>query len=251
MMYSNWQIRLKTKILNYVKSDDLIIIKCGKCEECLHEKKIEIINRIKNELKLHKHAYFLTLTYDNNNVKNLNKRDIQLFLKRYRKKHKVRYIYAGELGETTKRPHYHMLEFGHAISDLKESKTKTKKGFEQYESEELTKLWNMGIVKISQVNEALIHYIVKYMFKNLGEKEFIYGWSRRPPLGINPKTAEKDILSKNRSMALQKWWKYRHKNSLPEIESRVENKKILIEKIEKDMKMPYIQYLKQKSKLKF
>ena len=42
--------------------------------------------RIKNELKINKDAFFITLTYDDEHKKNLNIRDMQLFFKRYRKK---------------------------------------------------------------------------------------------------------------------------------------------------------------------
>lgn len=105
-------LKFNKRIYDIIPSENIITIKCGKCEECRKEKMLEMKKRLKDELKKHKKAFFLTLTYDDAHKKNLNKRDIQLFLKRLRKEMKLRYFYVGELGEETKRPHYHMIIFG-------------------------------------------------------------------------------------------------------------------------------------------
>ena len=152
---------------------------------------------------MNKNAYFLTLTYDDEHKKNLNIRDMQLFFKRYRKKKALKYFYVGELGEKTQRPHYHAIIFAPLPDDLKESKTETKNGHKQYESKEITKLWGNGLIKISKMELPLVGYITKYMLKNGNKKEFVSGWSRKPPLGINTETIEKDILKRNRTKALK------------------------------------------------
>ena len=143
------------------ESKNIVQIKCGKCDECRKEKMYEMINRIKKELAIRKNAFFLTLTYDEEHKKNLNKRDMQLFLKRYRKKQQLKYFYVGELGETTKRPHYHCIIFGELPKDLKECKVKTKNGYTQYESKEIQNIWSYGLIKISKMTLPLVYYITK------------------------------------------------------------------------------------------
>lgn len=232
-----------------IKSNDIVEIKCGKCLECKKEKMLEMQTRIKNELKINKDAYFITLTYDDEHKKNLNIRDMQLFFKRYRKKQSLKYFYVGELGETTQRPHYHAIIFTQLPEDLKESKTETKKGHKQYESQEITKIWGNGLIKISKMEKPLISYITKYMLKNVDKKEFICGWSRKPPIGINKETIDKDILKRNRTKALKKYYKYRN-GEIPVLESEQEKLEIKINEIEKQTKLKYFDYINKKRQQK-
>ena len=242
------KLKLNPKILNYVKSNDIVQLKCGKCKECLIEKTIEMKNRLLEELKINPDAYFLTLTYDEKHKKDLNKRDMQLFLKRYRKIQKLRYFYVGELGEKTKRPHYHAIIYTKLPKDLKESNATTKQGFKQYESEEITKLWGNGLIKICKMDKGLIGYIVKYMLKNCTSKEFICSWSRVPPIGINPKTIQEDIKGTRRLRALKDYYRRRF-GEIPENPITKEEKELKIQEIEKSM--PYIEYIKQKAQYNF
>jgi len=244
------KLKLNPKILNYVNSNSIVQLKCGKCKECLIEKTIEIKNRLLEELKINPDAYFLTLTYDEKHKKDLNKRDIQLFIKRYRKIQKLRYFYVGELGEKTKRPHYHAIIFTKLPKDLKESNTTTKNGYKQYESEEISKLWGNGLIKICKMEKGLIGYIVKYMLKNTNSKEFICGWSRVPPIGINPETIKKDIEKRKRTRALKDYYRRRY-GEIPENPITKEEKELKIQEIEKSMKMPYIEYIKKKAQYDF
>lgn len=228
-----------------IKSKDIVELKCGKCLECKKQKMLEMKTRIKNELKINKEAFFITLTYDDEHKKNLNKRDMQLFFKRYRKKQKLKYFYVGELGETTRRPHYHAIIFSQLPDDLKESKTETKKGHKQYESKEIEKIWGNGLIKISKMETPLIGYITKYMLKNEDKKEFVCGWSRKPPIGINTETIEKDIMKRNRTKALKNFYKYRN-GEIPIIESEQENLEMKIDEIEKQTKLKYYDYIQKK-----
>ena len=242
------KLKLMPEIYKKIESNNLIEIKCGHCKECLREKMLEMKNRIKKELQKDTPAYFLTLTYDEDHKKELNKRDIQLFLKRYRQKQKLRYLYVGEIGEKTKRPHYHMIVFSELPKDLKECMTKSKKGYKQYESEEIQKLWKNGLIRISKMELPLIGYITKYMLKNSTSKEFIMGWSKNPPIGINEETIEEDIKKTNRTKALKKYYKKRY-GEIPENENEIEQKEILIKEIEKDT--PYLDYIMKKKGYKW
>ena len=238
----------KKYFYDIIPSKRIVTIKCGKCDECRKEKMLEMKNRLKKELNKGEPAFFLTLTYDEQHIKNLNKRDIQLFLKRMRKKNKLRYFYVGELGEETKRPHYHMIIFSKEPEDLEECIEQTKKGFKQYKSKKIQTLWQNGLIRISKMELPLIGYICKYMLKNCNNKEFISGWSRRPPIGINPGTIEKDILKKQRTKAEKKYYKRRY-GEIPKNENEEEEQELKIENIEKN-KIKYIDYLRQKRNCK-
>jgi len=97
---------------------------CGNCLSCLQKKRATWSFRLLQEMYVSESAYFLTLTYDNENVPRnesgipiLNKRDLQLFKKRLRKFNKkytkvsVRYYSVGEYGTRSYRPHYHSIIF--------------------------------------------------------------------------------------------------------------------------------------------
>lgn len=237
------------------KKENLILIPCGKCEECLKERKIDLYKRIKKELSFWEKNIFVTLTYDNEHKKELNIRDMQLFLKRLRKKQKVRYLYVGELGEKTKRPHYHAIIFNYEPTD-KEETIKTKSNFEQYSSKELTKLWKNGRVTFSTMEKGLINYILKYMTKNMNKKEFIISWSRKPPLGVKAETEEewqafktefetkKHLPKSYKNFYERRFGKF--EKDPTRLEEERENKLHKIAEIEKITKMKYQEYIKQK-----
>lgn len=109
--------------------DNVVFVPCGKCVNCMRNKQNDWIFRLSQEQLSWQYTYFVTLTYRDNDLhfvcslkgshgnhaefSCLNKRDIQLFLKRLRKniKGKLKYIICGEYGDTTLRPHYHGLLF--------------------------------------------------------------------------------------------------------------------------------------------
>ena len=240
----------KLKYLNennykFRKSNEIVEIKCGKCLECLKEKRREMITRLKDELKIRKNGYFITLTYDEQHKRNLNKRDIQLFLKRLRKKEKIRYFYVGELGEKTERPHYHMIIFGNLPEDLKEEKNPTKNGYKQYNSKSIQKIWQNGLIRINKLELPIMAYITKYMMKNTGNEDFIQGWSKNPPIGINEETIEEDIKKPHRTKCLKKYYKYRF-GEIPIDENDKERNELKIKKIESETKLRYYDYLTKK-----
>lgn len=98
-----------------------IAIPCGHCIGCRLDQSRQWADRMMLELEHTGKAIFLTLTYDNDHVPlsvdddtgefswfTLNKRDLQLFFKRLRKKFsdkEVRYYAVGEYGSNTLRPH--------------------------------------------------------------------------------------------------------------------------------------------------
>ncbi len=123
------------------------------------------------ESKLHIENCFITLTYNDENLppsNSLKKRDVQLFIKRLRKKVaplKIRYFLAGEYGGRKGRPHYHMILFGYIPDDLRYLKHTNKKEI-IYTSKMLEKLWGNGFISIG-TNMTLnsLKYVAKYLSK--------------------------------------------------------------------------------------
>lgn len=134
-----------------------IPVPCGKCPECLARRTSGWSFRLMQEDKQSLSSHFLTLTYDTSKVpisKNgfmeLSKRDLQLFFKRLRKKHKaevpIKYYAVGEYGGKTKRPHYHIILFNAELSTIQSA-------------------WNNGQIHYGAVTGASVGYTLKYMMK--------------------------------------------------------------------------------------
>ena len=161
----------------YSKSHRVLLIPCGKCSNCLKRKSTEWTARLLKEMSFHKYCYFVTLTYselynaDTGEIKDINKRDIQLFLKRYRKNFGVdlSYYITGEHGEASGRPHYHGIFFqDKEIPDLKFYSNNL------FISDSFVKCWSLGNCLISkQVNERSIKYTIAYTMKKLGEEKIV------------------------------------------------------------------------------
>lgn len=163
-------------------------VPCGQCIGCRLERSRQWAVRLMHEKQLHTYAWFLTLSYADENLPegmSLCKRDVQLFLKRLRKaKGRCRYLYCGEYGDTTGRPHYHMILYGLDFPDRKVIK-RSEKGHDLFESDQLKKLWGLGHVWLGAVTFESAAYVARYVTKKVtGDKsEEHYRW-------INPNTGE-------------------------------------------------------------
>lgn len=105
---------------------------------------------------------FVTLTYDNDHLPScgVNKRDVQLFLKRLRKRldvPNIRYIACAEYGSNTHRAHYHLLLYNFP------SVTTVQAYFT------IRDAWGQGFVYVKPIdvnNDNSIRYVCKYMLKD-------------------------------------------------------------------------------------
>lgn len=148
---------------------------------CRIRRSLEWKIRLMAELENWSCSMFTTLTYSEDHLpKNglLNKRDVQLFLKKLRKKYnkKIKYYMAGEYGEENHRPHYHFIFFGIGTSDI---------NYISKYNNDLIPIWDKAnIVHCGRVEPDSIQYVTKYitykdsrnkvpafslMSKNLGE----------------------------------------------------------------------------------
>lgn len=157
-----------------------MVVPCGICAFCCATKRSDWALRIHYESRRHVVKKFVTLTYADANlrwkggVSQLDKRDVQLWLKRVRRTGAtVRYYAVGEYGSKTFRPHYHVLLFGD-VSDqvIRES-------------------WPNGHVHIGQVTEASVMYCLGYIVNGKGWKMRTKRvapfslMSRKPGIGAN------------------------------------------------------------------
>jgi hypothetical protein len=186
-------------------------VPCGKCIACRIQRTNEWTTRIMHEYELTKKGMFITLTYNNEELKygksftsgkpsalqttpeggrlhnilpsgnnsgnlhNLNfatldKSDLQKFFKRLRKQISgvhttgLKYFACGEYGETTNRPHYHIIITGWQtpLSNIYYN-TVTK----QMSSRLMDQLWTMGHNVCGTVTNDSIQYTVGYIRKKL------------------------------------------------------------------------------------
>lgn len=166
-------------------------VPCGKCMPCKIQKVSEWSTRMMFEAETSGSAYMITLTYNNKSRPELNsiwKRDVQLFLKRFRKEtgQKVRYFCCGEYGSKTDRPHYHMILFGWKppVDDLTYLKT-TKKGSRLFSSATVARTWTAGFNSLGAVNRHSCRYTAKYLYKDYNNG-FIPDGVSSVPLRQNP-----------------------------------------------------------------
>lgn len=184
---------------DYNGTDDTITtafieIPCGHCAGCRADQAKEWADRLMMESQFHDSMYFVTLTYDEEHLPRvayadkfgeyhdrlqsdrgtLNKRDVQLFIKRLRKSRpddKIRYYLAGEYGPQTDRPHYHAIIFGLHLGDWRLIESgHSETGNTYYTCGELERIWRNGFVSIEPANEFTCKYVAQYVTKKIGEK---------------------------------------------------------------------------------
>lgn len=189
--------QLKYEDLMY--NPKIMLIPCGQCIGCRIRQREDWTTRIELEARDYPkdEVWFITLTYDEDHVPGMivktgeimrkvqytwkpgEKRpssvqillyeDIQKFLKRLRKAYrgKLRYFVAGEYGEQTARPHYHMILYGWKPTDLENLYKIHHNGY--YTSKWLANLWGMGQIQIAQAVPETYRYVAGYVTKKMYE----------------------------------------------------------------------------------
>lgn len=159
--------------------------------------------RVTDEAQMHEENSFLTLTFSDEYLPedySVNKRHMQLFMKRLREEVKVpiRFFGCGEYGGTTHRPHYHIIIFGYDFrSDRKLWSTRA--GYNIYKSATLEKVWPFGLCEIGTVTPQSAQYIAKYVFKRAtGDKAFTHYLRIHPLLGHEVRVRAEFILMSTR-----------------------------------------------------
>ncbi len=164
----------------------IIPVPCGRCAGCRMDYSREWADRcclevLSGDLK---RSFFLTLTYDDEHLPDdgtIFYHDVQLFFKRLRRRvGTFRYFGASEYGDTTFRPHYHIILFDIDLLDLKYFNTKG--GEPYFTSETISRAWGKGNHLLTSFNFSTASYVARYVFKKQkGEGSSIYS-----DLGIEP-----------------------------------------------------------------
>lgn len=138
--------------------------KCGYCSQCIAEKANNWVIRNYYEQRAHKDICFITLTYDNaHRTFFLIKKDFQDFMKRLRKKIKVkiRAFLCGEYGERKNREHGHIIIYGWK-DDNAIYKGLSKKNYMIFQSKIIQETWGKGITTYQNFANKEIPYISLY-----------------------------------------------------------------------------------------
>ncbi|QCS36168.1 replication initiator protein [Capybara microvirus Cap1_SP_145] len=135
-------------------------VPCGKCVACRSNKREEWASRLAMEyyttFKKGFETFFITLTFNDENLQNpsLDKRDIQLFNKKFRHYLSYKYFFCGEYGDKFDRKHYHALIFCNTVVTP------------EYFTRSLEKCWPYGFVKADNFTYARARYVAKYALKD-------------------------------------------------------------------------------------
>lgn len=174
---------------------EYIKIPCGKCIGCRLKYSRVWADRCMAEASYYDNNVFLTLTYNNENLPEplegskihpLVKKDLQLFMKRLRKRlsdQKIRFFACGEYGSPEKsfRPHYHLILFNCRLDDA-ELLVKNEREFRYYKSETISKCWPYGYHIITSVNWNTCAYVARYVVKKqTGKNASVYEEYNYPP----------------------------------------------------------------------
>ncbi|UDN67482.1 replication initiator protein [robinz microvirus RP_30] len=153
---------------------------CGKCIGCRMEKARQWGIRCLHEAKQWSQNSYVTLTYNDEMMPpggTLELRDVQLFMKRLRKKRNcnadnpIRFFLGGEYGDQNGRPHYHALLFNCGFGDLVFNRNNAR-GEPLYTSRELSDLWSsdgqsLGFCTVGAVTFDSAVYCAKYALKKV------------------------------------------------------------------------------------
>lgn len=199
--------RLTQSVLDAYKDSDVEVVPvpCGKCIGCRLDRAQAWSDRMLLEYNASDRGYpvrsalFVTLTYDDlhkpcvtcsDDVSRgtLDYSDVQLFLKRLRKAlpHRVRFFCAGEYGDTTFRPHYHLILFGCTMDDFPDSvvySSDPKLGQFLFTSCKFDNLWQKGSVKFCPATYGTMAYVAQYVLKKqyLSDNLTDFYRGRKPP----------------------------------------------------------------------
>lgn len=186
-----------SRILTKTKDGEelLLEVPCGRCIQCRIARSREWTCRLTAELSSWDAASFVTLTFSDENYgkPSLDKRDLQLFFKRLRKKldgRKIKYFACGEYGDTFGRKHYHCLIYGLSVNEGRLI---------------IPDVWPFGRISCDRVNSNRIAYVAGYVQKKLyRDKDFKREHADLlPPFQLISKGLGVDFMNDNSKQLIQ------------------------------------------------
>lgn len=154
--------------------DKMIQVPCGCCRECLADNSKQWAFRILKEAAQYENNYFITITYNDENLPGDRMLDKDFF-KKFNKKLKVylarnglnsdfRFYGVGEYGSKTARPHYHCIYFNLDLRDLKFEYIDSNHNL-HFSSKLFSQCWPNGFVDIGSVDIGSACYVARYCDK--------------------------------------------------------------------------------------
>ena len=157
---------------NKITGEKHLMVRCGKCLACREEIAKEYTYRFMNEYKYFKYLYFITLTYEDDKLprnaegyETLDKKEITDYLKtininvkRHLPNEKYKYFTAGEYGDQTMRPHYH-------VSILCNNPKVAQLFVEK---------WHKGRIDFQAGDMRSVFYVIGYSNKKIGDNDSFY-----------------------------------------------------------------------------
>lgn len=176
-------------------------VPCGKCWACRLNYSAEWATRLTYECQETEHNYFVTLTYNDDNlpiataitvgdktwynegdeiwqegtvceehmIKFLH--DLRQYFRRSRNHTGIKYFYCMEYGETTHRPHAHIILMNCPLDIMQFYDTHIDENYkEHWKSKEVEKFWPHGMIDIASAEWSSCAYVARYCLKKLHDK---------------------------------------------------------------------------------
>lgn len=202
-----------------------IDVPCGRCFECVKRRRNDWYIRCLLESRSKLHTYFGLLTYKEVGDQ-LQKRDVQLFLKRLRSYgYTLSYLIAGEYGDKKGRPHWHCLFFSNDRINFSHIAQAWKGGYSASTSNV------SGWIRFEPIRTARsIRYTVKYLYKYDGTgSRFELMMSKRPAIGHSFLKNHRFFLEREsasftidgRKTAMPRYFKRKFFDDYPDIKQKV------------------------------
>lgn len=193
-----------------------IQLPCGQCIGCRLERSRQWALRCLHESQLWEDNCFLTLTYRDADLPDdysVSVREMQLFLKRLRKKYpsnKIRFYLCGEYGEKTNRPHYHLLLFNFRFND--QTLHSESNGNKIYISKQLQALWPYGFSTIGEVSFESAAYVARYIMKKITGDPAVNHYSRVHPVTGELVSVKPEFTNQSRKPGIGSGWFEKYKS---------------------------------------
>jgi len=162
---------------------ETMLVGCGQCLPCRVNRRRIWVHRLMLEAALHGDKSFVTLTYSDENLPvggTLVPADLRNFLKRLRKSvepARLRFFAAGEYGDTTERPHYHLALFGYPNCSWGQTRPREHCCAA---CDQIRESWGHGNVFLGELTDASASYIAGYVLKKMTGKDDLRLAGRHP-----------------------------------------------------------------------
>jgi len=188
---------------------DRMRVPCGHCLGCRSDQARGWAVRMVHEGDMCPPSWMVTLTYAPEKLPtngSLVPRDLQLFLKRARSDWGARFSYyaAGEYGDQTERPHYHLALFGLPLLDRDFHTTRNQAPV--YRSDQLEGWWKNGLCEFTGLTYAAARYVAAYVRKKVRQRDNPEHYTRVDPATGELVELEREFGRMSRRPAIGKQW---------------------------------------------